>query len=235
MNFLAKLSGSEQPGSGGEASGGNESGAGLGGWFSSLKEKSKDLVEVYKRDLGEFAAVVKKDTTDVVEKTKESLEKNASGLLSHAKGGVAAGGLSVVSGGSTGSNLSKLEAMQADRNSYVTDPPQADAYAKFLETFNAEERTAEISQLLETCVPLATFHNDLVPEKVSYKQYWSRYFFRYNAIKQEEERKKAILKASELFGDDEDFAWDEDDTEREEKGAGEREAAAQHDTTIAPP
>eukprot|EP00961_Rhodomonas_salina_P181968 2456562-Rhodomonas_salina.1 len=52
MNFLSKISGSEPQESDSSGSGGAQAGAGLGGWFNSLKEKSKDLVEVYKRDLG---------------------------------------------------------------------------------------------------------------------------------------------------------------------------------------
>ncbi len=43
MNFFSSDSGSGASGS---------SGGGLGGWLSSLQEKSKTLVEVYKRDLG---------------------------------------------------------------------------------------------------------------------------------------------------------------------------------------
>jgi hypothetical protein len=47
MNFFS----SKSDESSGAASG--SGGGGLGGWLSSLQEKSKTLVEVYKRDLGE--------------------------------------------------------------------------------------------------------------------------------------------------------------------------------------
>jgi hypothetical protein len=47
MNFLKSF--------GGEADGGDAGGAG-GGWLASLKEKSKELAEVYKRDLGSALA-----------------------------------------------------------------------------------------------------------------------------------------------------------------------------------
>eukprot|EP00287_Rhodomonas_sp_CCMP768_P008578 CAMPEP_0196734396 /NCGR_PEP_ID=MMETSP1091-20130531/13153_1 /TAXON_ID=302021 /ORGANISM="Rhodomonas sp., Strain CCMP768" /LENGTH=212 /DNA_ID=CAMNT_0042077901 /DNA_START=63 /DNA_END=698 /DNA_ORIENTATION=+ len=207
MNFLSKMAGSEQS----ESDSNANSSAGIGGWFSSLKEKSKDLVEVYKRDLGEFTAVVKKDTSVAIEKTKETLEKNATGLINQA---VSAGGTSnEASGGAArvnSSSVSKLEAMQADKNSFTTDPAAA-AYAAFAEGFTAEEKTAEISQLLEASPSLAALHQELVPERVEYRVFWSRYFFRALAIRQEEDRKSALLRASELFGEEEDFAWDEDD------------------------
>ena len=47
MNFFSSSSDASSSG----AASGTGSG-GLGGWLSSLQEKSKTLVEVYKRDLG---------------------------------------------------------------------------------------------------------------------------------------------------------------------------------------
>jgi hypothetical protein len=46
MNFFSS-SNSSSDGTGGAS--------GIGGWLSSLQEKSKTLVEVYKRDLGNFS------------------------------------------------------------------------------------------------------------------------------------------------------------------------------------
>lgn len=43
MNFLKGLTGGD---------GGKEGGSTGGGWLESLKEKSKELAEVYKRDIG---------------------------------------------------------------------------------------------------------------------------------------------------------------------------------------
>jgi hypothetical protein len=44
MNFFSSSSDGDEKSKG--------SGSGIGGWLSSLQEKSKTLVEVYKRDLG---------------------------------------------------------------------------------------------------------------------------------------------------------------------------------------
>ena len=46
MNFLKTLGGGEAAAGSGDAAGAG------GGWLASLKEKSKELAEVYKRDLG---------------------------------------------------------------------------------------------------------------------------------------------------------------------------------------
>eukprot|EP00960_Hanusia_phi_P021553 638005-Hanusia_phi.AAC.4 len=67
MNFLNRLAGGNEEG--------NNNDGGVGGWLASIKEKSKDLMEVYKRDIGEFASVVSKDTTEAVAKTRGTLEK----------------------------------------------------------------------------------------------------------------------------------------------------------------
>mmetsp|Transcript_43362 Transcript_43362/g.67933 ORF Transcript_43362/g.67933 Transcript_43362/m.67933 type:complete len:274 (-) Transcript_43362:401-1222(-) len=200
MNFLSKLTGSETKEAGGD--GQDKSGMGLGGIFSSLKEASKDLVEVYKRDLGEFAAVVKKDTNEAVKKTAGSIEKSVSEAIKAEKG----------AGIDDTKKMSKLEAMQADAKSYTIDPVPASSYSAFVAELVIGERAEEISQILQASPHVSAFHNDLVPEKVEYKEFWSRYFFRANVIKTEEERKKKILQASELFDGEDDFNWDEEET-----------------------
>jgi predicted AAA+ superfamily ATPase len=53
MNFFSS-SNSSSDGTGGAS--------GIGGWLSSLQEKSKTLVEVYKRDLGNFSVDMERNT-----------------------------------------------------------------------------------------------------------------------------------------------------------------------------
>jgi len=57
------------------------------------------------------------------------------------------------------------------------DPIHAE-YFSFRSAFAAEEKTAEIAELLESVHAMRYVHRELVPETVAYKDFWSRYFSR---------------------------------------------------------
>ncbi len=105
----------------------------------------------------------------------------------------------------------KLAALQADPKTYLSDPCHAE-YAAFRASFTAAEKTAEIAELLEVVPAMNDIHQELVPEKVPYVDFWSRYFFQAGPIAEEEARKKKLLTSAELFDDDENFMWDEDES-----------------------
>jgi len=105
----------------------------------------------------------------------------------------------------------KLAALQANPKTYLSDPCHAE-YAAFRASFTAAEKTAEIAELLEVVPAINDIHQELVPEKVPYIDFWSRYFFQAGPIAEEEARKKKLLTSAELFDDDENFMWDEDES-----------------------
>lgn len=101
-----------------------------------------------------------------------------------------------------------------------------------IKNFNADEKTKEISDLLEKySTTLTKTMNELVPVKIAYNLFWYRYFKQENKLKEHEKKRKELLQKKEgskhnhvsTDGDDEeDFTWDDDDEEEEEEEAEEK-------------
>ncbi|KAJ1467614.1 hypothetical protein T484DRAFT_1921390 [Baffinella frigidus] len=167
-----------------------------GGWLDSLKEKSKELVEVYKRDIAEFSSVVKTEGSQAAERAKGTIEATTTGMLKDAKDfgtSIAAEATPLLAPALP----SRLGALQGTASTYTSDPSDAAAYAAFLETFNAQEYTGKVEALLRDVKAVAGMHETLVPEKVPYKQFWARYFYKAGKLEQEEERKKKASKVEQ--------------------------------------
>lgn len=84
------------------------------------------------------------------------------------------------------------------------------------EELDVEARTDEIALLLAQYPDtLERLMNSLVPVKVSYNQFWLRYFAAEAQLKKAEEKRKELLKKEtkeEAENDDEgEFTWDDDD------------------------
>jgi len=104
----------------------------------------------------------------------------------------------------------KLAALREASVTYTHDPPDKAAYDAFAETFDAKERTLEITEMLKSNPAMEELHKKLCPEQVSYKVFWSRYFFREHALKAEERKTQLLLSASEHLFEDDDLAWDDE-------------------------
>jgi len=74
----------------------------------------------------------------------------------------------------------------------------------FLETFDIQTKTDDISQLLSQQPFLAQHFGNLVPIKVTYEQFWQRYYYRCDPLRivkeWQEEDEQARLKRQELIG-----------------------------------
>ena len=63
-----------------------------------------------------------------------------------------------------------------------------------IESFNADNKTKEISGLLEKYPnTLTKTMNDLVPLKISYNLFWYRYFKNDDKLKEQEKKRKELL------------------------------------------
>ena len=112
------------------------------------------------------------------------------------------------------------------------DPCHAEYFA-FRAAFAAEEKTAEIAELLESVRALRYVHRELVPETVAYKDFWSRYFFaqtkQFSTCKLlgtidkewevDHEQQSDLCDESSVRSDDEDYVPVTYDTGAEEAGA----------------
>ncbi|KAB2571234.1 hypothetical protein DBV05_g10106 [Lasiodiplodia theobromae] len=107
----------------------------------------------------------------------------------------------------------QLHVIHVSLDSFLKDPesPEWEGWTK---EFDIDKKTADIAKDLEKYPELRTSMEALVPEKVEYKPFWTRYYFLRHVIESEEQRRREMLKAS-ASGAGEEVGWD-DDSEDEE-------------------
>ncbi|KAF2194047.1 BSD-domain-containing protein [Zopfia rhizophila CBS 207.26] len=107
----------------------------------------------------------------------------------------------------------QLHVIHSSLDSFLKDPvsPEWDPWK---EEFDVEKKTDGIARDLEKHEELRRAMEKLVPEKVEYKDFWSRYYFLRHVIESEEQRRREMLKASAPI-EEEEIAWDEDSDDDE--------------------
>lgn len=125
----------------------------------------------------------------------------------------------------------QLHVIHSNLESFTKDPV-SDEWPTFKKEFNAESKTDEIASDLEKYPELRSAMEKLVPEKVEYSEFWTRYYFLRLVVETEEKKRKELLKGSlsplpwQLFcspmntnylysvgahaEDEEEVAWDDD-------------------------
>lgn len=91
----------------------------------------------------------------------------------------------------------QLHAIHSSFQSFTSDPASAE-YAKWKEDFDVEEKTDAVAQDLEKHEELRRTMEKLVPEKVEYKDFWTRYYFLRMVVETEEQRRREMLKGMAL-------------------------------------
>ncbi|KAK3692648.1 hypothetical protein B0T22DRAFT_21151 [Podospora appendiculata] len=110
--------------------------------------------------------------------------------------------------------------------------------------FDIEKKTEDISGDLLKYPELRTTMEKLVPDQVSYADFWRRYYFLRHGIETAEARRRDLLKAASA--EEEVGGWDEDDSEDEAAGPStatvptkttktDRPGSTESSTTIHPP
>lgn len=87
----------------------------------------------------------------------------------------------------------QLHAIHSSIDSFAKDPESAE-YDKWHVEFDVEKKTDAIAADLEKYEELRKAMEKLVPEKVEYKTFWSRYYFLRMVIESEEQRRREMLK-----------------------------------------
>ena len=143
----------------------------------------------------------------------------------------------------------QLHAIHSTPESFIKDPISPE-YENWKADFDVEKKTDEISKDLEKYDELRRAMEKLVPEKVEYAEFWTRYYFLRMVVETEEQRRKAILKgqltrllvllAYTRVGDfltshlgatttsEEEIAWDEDSDSDSEPSTPQPGPAAGH-------
>ena len=76
---------------------------------------------------------------------------------------------------------SQVYKMEVDPSTY-TQPIEGAGHRKWAESFDVQEHTKEISDLLLSKSHLQQLHTQLVPTVVSYNEFWGRYFYHLHCI-----------------------------------------------------
>ncbi|XP_071481232.1 BSD domain-containing protein 1-like [Diadema antillarum] len=217
-----------------------------GGWLKTVQEKSGQALEQMKKDLGEFGSTIQKDTAQAAASTatliKEKLKvpEDEDDVTTTAR--MKIGFSNLLTGLSQSLTPSektergedvvpiaqkdphifdkaraRLHAMQTDPTTYCSDPDGHPDFREWLESFNVESYKGDISELLVANTEVRALYTKLVPAAVSHVEFWGRYLYRVQQLKQDEARRRALKERAEMTSsqkfEEEDLGWgDEDET-----------------------
>ncbi|KAI9712475.1 MAG: hypothetical protein M1812_006891 [Candelaria pacifica] len=102
----------------------------------------------------------------------------------------------------------QLHVIHSSLDSFTQDP-QSPEYEKWHTEFSVEKKTDDISKDLEKFEELRRAMEKLVPEKVQYEEFWTRYYFLRHVVETEERRRRELLKGA-AKDPEEEVRWDED-------------------------
>ncbi len=119
----------------------------------------------------------------------------------------------------------QLYALHTSPELYLTNA-QDETYDQFKKSFKLDSKTEDIAALLKQNVELNKLSTSIVPEKVKYDEFWTRYFYLYDKILKEESNRKKLLKKGNDTNDtkSENVEWSD-----EEEGDENDEAKNKHE------
>ncbi|KAJ6787896.1 hypothetical protein PWT90_01879 [Aphanocladium album] len=123
----------------------------------------------------------------------------------------------------------QIHVIHTSTDSFAKDP-EGEEYNKFTAEFDVEKKTADIASDLEKYPELRTTMEKLVPDQISYADFWKRYYFLRRGIEDAEARRKELLKAAAA---DDEVGWDDDESD-DESAAAKKPASVESSTTINP-
>lgn len=88
----------------------------------------------------------------------------------------------------------QLHAIHTTATSFVQDPAEGEKWTEWRGSFDVDQQTESIARDLERYEELRRAMEKLVPEKVDYKTFWTRYYFLRKAIDEDEARRKEVMK-----------------------------------------
>ncbi|KAL4932633.1 BSD domain-containing protein [Aspergillus undulatus] len=130
----------------------------------------------------------------------------------------------------------QLHVIHTSLDSFLKDPV-SDEWPAFQKSFNIDDKTSAIAADLEKYPELRTAMEKLVPEKVQYADFWSRYYFLRLVIETEEQKRKELLKGASAE-DEEEVGWDDDsddDADSPSTPQVSNKTCIKKDTTAKPP
>ncbi|KAJ9083571.1 hypothetical protein DSO57_1033380 [Entomophthora muscae] len=124
--------------------------------------------------------------------------------------------------------FAKLISLQNDVATYTADPSEVEKERESFKDFSLEMDEEDFPEksfkLLEENPDMKSIFNRLVPNVLSQKVFWTRYYFRADLLEKEEMEKKALINNA-LDQEEELFSWDDEDSEAETEPSAEAKAS----------
>lgn len=118
----------------------------------------------------------------------------------------------------------QLYALHTSPELYLTNS-EDEAFDEFKKGFKLDSKTDEIADLLKQNVEFNKLSTSIVPEKVSYEEFWTRYFYLYDKILKEESNRKKLLREGNDSNEtrNENLQWSDDEGDNEESNKSKHE------------
>lgn len=107
----------------------------------------------------------------------------------------------------------RLYNIQTDPATYCNEPDNLEEFHQWLPTFMIEDKKEELSTLMLDSKEVRSIYTKLVPEAVSHKDFWTRYFYKKH-VHDEAEKRRALL--VERAQQDTELSWEDDDDSSDE-------------------
>jgi hypothetical protein len=72
----------------------------------------------------------------------------------------------------------QVSAMQRNSATYCDEPEDKEAFANFVENYDADARRVQAEKIISTTPFMSELHSRLVPLVISDETFWRRYFYR---------------------------------------------------------
>lgn len=120
----------------------------------------------------------------------------------------------------------ELKELTTDKNIYLEA-----LEGKSFQRMDVVAKTEEINLLLKQDKDLQKLMSEIVPQDVSYENFWSIYFTKREEILEKERKRKALLdKTVGKEVEEEEIGWDDDEEEDESNGSAQPMKSAQNDS-----
>lgn len=103
----------------------------------------------------------------------------------------------------------QLHALHTSTEPFLTTTKE-DGFDDFAQSFNVSFHTDEIAKDLDKYAQLRTLMESLVPEKISYDQFWTKYYYMRKQLAEQEQKRKMLLEKATL-DESADISWDDED------------------------
>ncbi|KAL9053588.1 MAG: hypothetical protein Q9162_004685 [Coniocarpon cinnabarinum] len=116
----------------------------------------------------------------------------------------------------------QLHVIHTNLENFTTDPDSGE-FAKWKTGFNVDKMTDAIARDLAKYEELQRSMERLVPEKVEYATFWTRYYFLRHVVEEQEQKRRELLKGAE---NEEEVKWDDDDDDDDDEEQQQTKAPA---------